>query len=156
MSFAVSKDFTWLLLLIPLGIVFAVGVMFAFHAWNQRRWWNRDSYDRLAATSLLTERASLLERPSRWLAVKSNNPAAVQAALNLNHPVPCSWEDGVAEGGEGTLFVSPPLGGWVLVVGAGLPEPLDDVDFCYQFLRSLSRKLGNVQYYSVNRALSHH
>ena len=27
---------------------------------------------------------------------------------------------------------------------------------CYRFLRELSRKLGNVQFYSVNRVLNHH
>ena len=62
----------------------------------------------------------------------------------------------MADAGERTLFVAPTVGGWVLVVGSGLPEPSDDVDFCYQFLRELSRKLGNVQFYSINRVLSHH
>jgi hypothetical protein len=58
--------------------------------------------------------------------------------------------------GGGKLFVSPPVSGWVLVFGPGLPEPLEDVDFCYRFLRDLSRKLGKVQLYSVNKVLSHH
>jgi len=98
----------------------------------------------------------LFERPSRWLAVRSANPAAVQAALNLHHPVPCSWEQGLVEAREDKLFVSPTIGGWVFVVGPGLPEPSEDVDWCYLFLRELSAKLGNVQFYSVNRVLNHH
>ena len=101
-------------------------------------------------------RSSLFERPARWLAVRCKNAAAVQAALNLRHAVPCSWEEGLVETSEGKLFVSRPISGWVLVVGPGLPEPAEDVDVCYRFLRELSRKLGNVQFYSVNRVLNHH
>jgi hypothetical protein len=158
------KELSWLLMLIPFGVVFGIGLFFFYCSWRQHRFsdseseaesgGNHDAYppDRSGFASS----SALFERPSRWLAIRCNNPAAVQAALNLHHPVPCSWEEGLVESREDKLFVAPPVSGWVLVVGSGLPEPAEDVDFCYRFLRDLSRKLGNVQFYSVNRVLSHH
>src|SRR6266581_6011693 len=34
--------------------------------------------------------------PSRWLAIHSENPQAVQSALGLLRPRPCSWEEGLS------------------------------------------------------------
>ena len=94
--------------------------------------------------------------PSRWLAVKSANPQAVQSALGLHKPRPCSWEQGLARSQDFKLFVSPPINGWVLVAGPGLPEPSDDVDRVFHFILRLSRNVGQVQYFSVNRAVNSH
>lgn len=160
MSPAYLKELGWLLMSIPFGVVLGIGVFFSYCAWRQRRITRSLSRGNEDANypggAKFASGLSVFERPSRWLAVKSNNSAAVQAALNLHHAVPCSWEEGLVETREDKLFVSPPISGWVLVVGPGLPEPAEDVDFCYRFLRELSRKLGNVQFYSVNRVLSHH
>jgi len=57
---------------------------------------------------------------------------------------------------EQKLFIGPPVNGWVLIVGSGLPDPGDDVDACFRFLLDLSRKLGQVQFFSANRILGHH
>src|SRR5213592_2566113 len=94
--------------------------------------------------------------PNRWLAVKSNNPQAVQKALGLHNPKPCSWTEGMARVSDQKLFVSPPVNGWVLVVGSLLPDSSEDVDACFRFLHRLSRELGEVQFFSVNLAVGHH
>jgi hypothetical protein len=77
-------------------------------------------------------------------------------ALRLHNPSPCSWEEGLHAANEQKLFISPPVAGWVLVFGANLPDPADDVDRCYHFVIQLSRKLGQVQMFSFNRVLNHH
>jgi hypothetical protein len=100
--------------------------------------------------------AGLFSAPTRWLAIKSGNPQLVQAALGLANPRPCSWEEGLTAAHEHKLFIAPPLGGWILVMGSNLPEPGDDVDKCFRFLLDLSRKLGHVQFFSINRAVNHH
>jgi hypothetical protein len=94
--------------------------------------------------------------PSRWLAIKSSNPVRVQQALHLHKPTPCSWADALAKPQEQKLFISPPVAGWVLVFGSGLPEPSDDVDKCFKLILDLSRKVGQVQFFSINRSLNHH
>ena len=162
MSPAYLKELGWLLMLMPLGVVLGTGGFFVYCAWRQRR---RRAFfaeggaaeaSGIPGNAMPGERAGLFERPTRWLAVRCKDAAAVQAALNLRHAAPCSWEEGQVEASQGKLFVSRPISGWVLVVGPGLPEPAQDVDVCYRFLRELSRKLGNVQFYSVNRVLDHH
>ena len=100
--------------------------------------------------------SSVLHCPNRWVAIRSTNPQAVQAALGLHNPTPCSWMDGMARVSDEKLFISPPVNGWVLVVGSLLPEPSEDVDACFRFLQRLSRELGEVQFFSVNRAVGHH
>ena len=92
----------------------------------------------------------------RWIAIRTSRLQAVQTALRVTKATPCTWEEGLFATQERKLFISPPLNGWVLVIGSELPEPSDDVDRCFRFMIDLSRKLGHVQFFSVNRALSHH
>src|SRR5438128_6883782 len=99
-------------------------------------------------------RPSYLRRPASWLAIKSRNLLAVQSALGLHNPKPCSWSEGLA--GEQKLFIAPPVNGWILVIGSGLPDPSEDVDACFRFVVDLSRKLGQVQFFSASRILHHH
>ncbi len=147
----------WLLMLIPFGIVLSTGVFFAYYAVRRAREKRAaESPDFSHPGAAASFRLSLLEQPCRWLAIKTRNPAMVQAALKLHRATPCSWEEGLVEARENKLFISPPVSGWVFVVGVGLPEPSEDVDVCYRFLTHLSRKLGHVQFFSVNRVLNHH
>lgn len=92
--------------------------------------------------------------PESWLAIKSRNLLAVQTALSLHNPKPCSWLEGFSSADK--LFIAPPVKGWILVTGRGLPEPSEDVDACFRFILDLSRKLGQVQFFSANRASHHH
>jgi hypothetical protein len=153
------KEVAWLLMLIPLGIVLGAGIFFICCAWRRAsRLKSQPFPGQMPASSALSgaSRSSPFEQPSRWLAVKASRASVVQAALNLHRPTPCSWEEGLAEAREDKLFISPPISGWVLVVGPGLPEPAEDVDACYRFLAGLSRKLGHLQFFSVSRVVNYH
>jgi len=108
------------------------------------------------ASSQSQFQSPLFESSCRWLAIRGENPQKVQAALNLHNPTTCTWEEGLAEARDRKLFISPPINGWILVVGAGLPDPGEDVDVCFRFLSHLSRKLGQVQFFNANRVLQHH
>lgn len=148
------------LLLLVLGLALGIGVTFLMmvvHFMRKGRVLGRPL--KRARDFLPRERKSsapLFNMPTRWLAIRSGNPQAVQEALALNNPVPCSWEEGLSAAHEQRLFISPAIRGWVFVMGANLPEPGDDVDRTFRFLMDLSRKLGHVQYFSVNRAVNHH
>ena len=100
------------------------------------------------------EQTCMFRRPGCWLAIKGNTLLSVQSALALHNPKPCSWIRGLA--GDEKLFIAPPVKGWILVFGSGLPDPSDDVDACYRFVVDLSRKLGQIQFFSLNRVLHHH
>ncbi len=97
-----------------------------------------------------------LDLPEQWMAIRTGNVAAVQETLGLSNARRCTWQDGFQIAGVEHLFISPPVNGWILVVGPALPAPDEDVDFCFHFLSHISKRLGHVQYFSLNRALSHH
>jgi len=93
-------------------------------------------------------------RPTCWLAVRSVSPEAVKEALGLNHAAPCSWIEGLT--GDHAFFISPRVNAWVIVTGLALPTPTEDVDACFIFLSTLSRKLGHVQYFYAETFSRHH
>jgi hypothetical protein len=161
MSMMEFKELTSLFLLIPLAVVVGVGMLFVSMAARRgQRKSERRAEEDLAQSLALAEpryRPALFDQPRRWLAIKGSNPLSVQQALGLHHPTQVSWEEGLGEAREeDKLFISPPVGGWILVMGQGLPDPGEDVDQCFHFIVTISRKLGQVQFYNANRALNHH
>ncbi len=94
------------------------------------------------------------QRPVCWLDIRTASPERVQAALGLSRLAPCSWSEGMT--GEHEFFISPRVNGWVIVTGLAIPTPDDDVDECFHFLISLSRKLGHVQFFHAEKFLYNH
>ena len=54
------------------------------------------------------------------------------------------------------MFVAPPVNGWILVIGSGLPDPSDDVDACFRFVLETSRRVGEAQFFCADPVLEHH
>jgi hypothetical protein len=98
--------------------------------------------------------SAFASRPPLWMAVRANDPKLVQASLGLNQPTPCSWTEGMT--GRRSFFVGPPVNGWIIVTGSGLPNPSCDVDECFRFLARISGQLGEVQLFHADRILHHH
>lgn len=157
-----GADYVAILMLALLFLILALGALFVWltarqararQSWgglegrfpNRTQWLEGDGF-----------RTEAFESPCRWIAVRTADPRAVQKALRLANPTICTWAEGMAEARERRIFITPPVGEWVLAVGPGLPDPGDDVDECFHLLTDLSRKLGLVQYFSHNRALGHH
>lgn len=136
-----------------LAITLLATLITVLYRQNKRASINEQAPD---GTWLRPYQPSIFDQPCRWLVVKSGQVGAVQSALRLHNPTPCAWSEGVARMGTRSLFVSPPIRGWILVVGEGLPDPARDIDLCFHFITRLSRALGEVQFFSVNRAVNHH
>jgi hypothetical protein len=79
-------------------------------------------------------------RPTTWLAVRSLEPETIRAVLPDKHD----------------FCISQRVNGWVIVTGPGLPEPGDNVDACHLFLTALSRELGHVQFFHMEKFSAHH
>jgi hypothetical protein len=149
------------LMLIPFGLVMGIGALFVWLATRQSRRRRalsdheryRELFDRDSATAC---RTFLFGHPSRWVAVRSRSLSAVQRALGLHNATPCSWSEGIARVNDRKLFISPPIHGWILVIGPRLPDPSEDVDACFRFLIRVSRELGEVQFFGMNRIVGHH
>jgi hypothetical protein len=89
-----------------------------------------------------------------WLAVRSKDAAAVAEHLGLLNVVPANWQTGIGAVyherlGEQHIYVTPPINGWVFVVGMGLPAPVGRrfVDKSTPLLLALGREYVEVQYF---------
>lgn len=146
------------LLAVALMLVFALAALVLSAAHRRRmegiQLFHRNPEDSFAQPLAFSH--SFHDLPARWLAVRSTRPEEVQKALRLANPIPCPLRDGLTSADELELFVSPPIRGWILITGSEVPDPSDDVDACYVWLRELSEQLGEVQYFAANRALDLH
>ena len=144
----------WIMLGLFLGILLVAGVflLLAKRHLRKRRGQHSVNGTGTPAQSL----APSMNLPNCWLAIRSVNTAAIQQALELGNTQRCTWAEGVAASEGGRLFITPPVQGWTLVMGAPLPSPEEDADLCFHFLVHLSHELGHVQFFSHNAALSHH
>lgn len=140
------------LLFLALGCVAAMTLL--ARRWAQSRRLTPDSTPETEFQDQSFPGGQRTARPGCWLAIRTRNRSAVQAALGLRNPRPCLWSEGLS--GERNLFIAPPVNGWTLVFGTGLPDPGDDVDAAFRFLRGLSRKLGHVQFFQADPLLQHH
>jgi hypothetical protein len=65
-----------------------------------------------------------------WFAVKASDAASVLDALEFGEVTPANWASGLAaaygnpQSSDCWVFVSPPVGDWVLTVGSSLPCPV--------------------------------
>jgi hypothetical protein len=159
---AEHEDITlWLLSVLCFVVVMAGLMVFLVIQWRHRKSLPDttepdDAADRLLCLPSSHPPQFAAKRTTTWLAIKSGSVQAVQSALSLHNPKPCSWAEGLSGDREQSLFVSPPVAGWILVIGPALPDPAEDVDACYRFLADLSRKLGQIQFFHVNSILNHH
>ena len=143
-----------LLLLLLLGFVLGAGaVMLAGLVSLRRRTHAAESMIR-PPLEFLPFQLTFAPRPASWLAVRSQSPKAVRAALGLDFFAPDPRTKSVS-GGPG-FFIGPPVNGWIIVTGPSLPDPGNDADDCFRFLTDLSRKLGHVQFFQAERVLHHH
>jgi len=95
-----------------------------------------------------------------WLAVRSNNTKKVLEKLALKEQKPANWSQGLtaAYENQGFVFVSPPLKGWVLIVGRALWDKFDLAQPPQRLflLRGLSQAFGHAQYFSTIRGVETH
>lgn len=143
-----------LLALFLIAVLTGTTVILLVLRWRRKRGETNQPASQVFKDFSIPLAATMLRRPTTWLAVRSRNVHAVQMALGLHNVQPCTWTEGLA--GEEKLFVAPPVKGWVLIIGTNLPDPADDVDLCFRFLTGLSHKLGHVHYFKANRVLGHH
>lgn len=70
---------------------------------------------------------------TKWFAARDISTQALFAALALEDARPANWNSGIAAAREiippYRVFVTPPVQGWTLVVGHGLPYPTDIADW---------------------------
>lgn len=85
-----------------------------------------------------------------WVAVRDRSLDEVASALRLADAERVEWDPGVAVAVEDDVrvFVTPPVDGWTLAVGAALDWSPGEVA---EWLATLSRALGEVQFFGTHR-----
>jgi|SRR6185369_815056 len=95
-----------------------------------------------------------------WVAVPSSDSRAVAEGLGLREIQLSGWSSGLEAAyayPSSYVFVTPPLSGWTLAVGVGLPDPSDrDVLSRWRAtMTTLSQRFGEAQYFASHRVSSY-
>lgn len=85
-----------------------------------------------------------------WLALDTTDTEAVGAALGLRGTRAATWAEGVNEAGRASVFVTPPLADWTLVVSTALFPPNRAETFVKPLLERLSRQFDDAQYFCTH------
>jgi hypothetical protein len=94
-----------------------------------------------------------------WVAVKAADPGSVLDALEFDERTPANWASGLATVyGDQWVFASPPVSGWILVVGLSLPYPTNethhDIGKRFDVLFSrLMQRFDDVQFFGSHRGV---
>jgi hypothetical protein len=97
-----------------------------------------------------------------WIAVRSTDSNAVATALQLRNARASDWEEGIAAAYKypigNSVFVTPPIDGWILCVGYPLFAAVDARPPSFgEEAGKLASLLGcEVQYFSTHRVVSAH
>ncbi len=90
-----------------------------------------------------------------WFAVKSTDSLNVAHALGISAPREVSWNEGIeAAYGKNSVFITPPIDGWVLAVGWGLMST--DATIETELIERLSSTFDEAQYFATHRGSEAH
>ena len=142
--------------------VAAIGSVLAFLEWRRQR------KHKLAEPAVGPNTIEISPEPdepiafgykSLWLAVRSGSSAEVAGALGLDAVQEANWRTGLEAATRGGLvFVSPPLGSWILVVGDSLPQLGEPgAEEQHQMLMAkLSTRFGEAYFFGTHRVVEYH
>jgi hypothetical protein len=95
-----------------------------------------------------------------WFAIPTEDSAKVIRALGLKDPIRANWESGVGAvySDISQVFVTPPVEGWTLVLGLGLPS-FDTPERNQEFLTFIDRIAASYRafyYFGTHRVVDFH
>lgn len=94
-----------------------------------------------------------------WIVVRSTDTNAVASTLPLRSRSAANWRTGIdAADKGGSVFVSPPVRGWVCIIGewaAGTSER-SSVQAVAKVVAELSSRFGEAQGYATHRVVEYH
>jgi len=93
-----------------------------------------------------------------WFAIKSVHSEELVKILNLADIRPCNWQMGIEKAYENSVFITPPINGWTLACGRGLPpgDTKEGIEFVKGILQNLSKYYGEAQFFCTHRVTEYH
>jgi hypothetical protein len=91
-----------------------------------------------------------------WIAAPAPDARSLAEALGLEELRASGWKSGfqvIYQYPSGFVFVTPPVAGWVLAAGAGLPDPGDPalLPRWRSLMASVSQRFGEAQFFASHR-----
>lgn len=88
-----------------------------------------------------------------WVAVKTENTERLLEVLKLDGVKQANWVEGTLQACNGDVFVLPPIEGWILISGLGLPNPSskDGVVASKLLIDKLSEAFNEAQLFGNHR-----
>jgi hypothetical protein len=99
-------------------------------------------------------------RKMLWIATRAPTSVSLAETLGLIDAQPANWASGIAAAytwPSDYVFVTPPIDGWVLAAGFGLPDPSDRAALprWRALMSAVSARYGNAQYFGSHRGFSY-
>ena len=94
-----------------------------------------------------------------WFAVKTSNQQRIAEMLKLKNVAKCNWRVGIDKAYEGAVYITPPINGWTLACGLGLPgggDSKERINEIKQILSAMSSEFGEAQYFCTHRVVELH
>ena len=99
-------------------------------------------------------------RKNLWIAAPASSSERVAQVLRLVDVQPANWRSGFVAAyayPSSYVFVTPPVHGWVLAVGSGIPDPSDPaiLQNWRSVMAALSQAFGRAQFFASHRGSSY-
>lgn len=93
-----------------------------------------------------------------WIAVKSAEQDKIADELGIDKSQKTNWKSGIENAYNNSLFITPAIDGWTLIVGYGFPQEESDTELTRMknLLNQLSSKFGEAQYFASHRVVDYH
>jgi hypothetical protein len=94
-----------------------------------------------------------------WIAVRSTSTAEVAASAGMRSLRSASWKEGIdAAYNNGRVFVTPPVKGWVCIIGEPMMQRngYSSVEAISKLVASLSTKFSDAQGFASHRVIEYH
>ncbi len=93
-----------------------------------------------------------------WFAIKTTEQEKVAQLLGLKKTTRSNWKNGLESAYNNAVFITPPVDGWILAVGWGLPQAdsKETLEKTIDLANTLSRQFGEAQFFCTHRVTEYH
>lgn len=140
-------------------ILSGVVMFIAFSIWYAKRNGATAKY-KSEPKKILTEQDEPIDFGYKivWIAVKTDDKSGLSKILGLKNSKPSNWKSGIENAYENSVFITPQIDKWTLVVGMGLPlgDSKESIKKLEKILNELSSEFEEAQFFGTHRVVEYH
>ena len=146
------------LILISLGIILIGSIIWIIKSNKSYVTENNETFSSPSGDETTPDLPSSFGYKCTWLAVKTSDSKKLTDLLHIKKITPCNWKYGIEGAYNKSIFVTPPVDGWILVCGNSLPAGDSDngIDEIKEILKTLSKEFKEAQYFCTHRVVEFH